>query len=302
MRRLPTLACLCAAILVGPWLARPLWGQQAGHLGVGVQRLPAVVNFAPGGSGVGRCALGQAGGCAGSAGAAGVARGRLEDADRRRWAPVASLLLPGLGQVVLRKDRFMAYVAMEAWGVLEFANQRTEARRQQNRYRGLARDVARSLYGARPPVGTWAYYESLEHYVESGVFDRLPGGEVDPELDVETHNGAMWLLARQTFWTDPTITPPGTSAQFRNAMNFYLDRAVRSEFRWSWRNAQLEQDVYVRTIRRSNTSFREARQALGLLIANHLLSSVDAFVTLRVEGLAGGSGGGLALRGRVALP
>jgi len=303
MRRLAPLTCLCAAILGGPLLA-PLPGQQAARALVGVRRVPTLLlDGAPGRAASAvqrpRCTLGATGGCAGSVE---TGRGRLDDADRRRWAPVASLLLPGLGQVVLQQDRFMAYLALEAWGVLEFANQRTEARRQQNRYRGLARDVARSLYGAKPPVGTWAYYESMEHYVESGVFDRLPGGEVDPELDVDTHNGAMWLLARQTFWTDPTIPPPASSAQFRNAMNFYLDRAVRAEYRWSWRNAQLEQDLYVRTIRRSNTSFRDARQALGLLIANHLLSSVDAFVTLRVEGLDGGSGRGLVLRGRMALP
>jgi hypothetical protein len=196
----------------------------------------------------------------------------------------------------------VAYLATEAWAVLEFANQRTEARRQQNRYHGLARDVARSVFGASAPTGTWAYYEAMEHYVESGVFDRLPGGDVDPELDVETYNGAMWLLARQTFWTDPTVPPLVSTAQYRSALNFYLNRAIRSEYRWSWRNAQLEQDLYVRTIRRANTSFRDARQALGIVIANHLLSSVDAFVTLRVEGLEGGSGRGLALRGSLPLP
>ncbi|MHB1312696.1 MAG: hypothetical protein ACYC3L_11835 [Gemmatimonadaceae bacterium] len=227
---------------------------------------------------------------------------RLAVAERRRLAPVASLILPGTGQALLHQDRFVAYLALEAWAVLEFANQRTEARRQQTRFRNLARDVARSLYGPARPVGDWAYYESMEHYVESGVFDRLPGGDVDPELDAETYNGAMWQLARQTFWPDPTIPPLPSSSEYRNAINFYMVRAVRAEFRWSWRNAQLEQDIYVRTIRRSNTSFREARRALGLVIANHLLSSVDAFVSLRVEGLEGGDGRGFALVGRLPMP
>jgi hypothetical protein len=222
--------------------------------------------------------------------------------EQRRWAPVASLLLPGTGQALLHKDRFVAYLALEAWAVLEFANQRTEARRQQNRYHELARDVARSLYGPSRPVGTWAYYESMEHYVESGVFDRLPGGDVDPEPDVETYNGAMWLLARETYWPDPNLPPLTSTAEYRNAINFYLNRAVRPEYRWSWRNAQLEQDIFVRTIRRSNTSYRQARQALGLVIANHLLSAVDAFVTLRVEGLEGPNGHGYAVTGRLPLP
>lgn len=221
----------------------------------------------------------------------------LNAAERRRWAPVASLLVPGLGQALLRQDRFIAYVAMEAWGVLEFSNQRQEARRQQGQYQALAQNVARALYGPSWPLGTWAYYESMEHYLESGVFDRIPGGDVDPENNEDTYNGAMWLLARTTYWSDPTVAPSVSSAEYRRAVNFYLDRAVRPEYRWSWRSAQLEQDLYVRTIRRSNTAFRQARMALGALLANHMLSSIDAFVTLRVEGLEGGGS-----RIRAALP
>lgn len=228
--------------------------------------------------------------------------GRLSDAaERRRWAPVASLLLPGLGQSLLHQDRFVAYLALEAWGVLEFANQRQEARRQQDRYRALAASVARALYGPSWPTGSWAYYESMEHYLESGVFDRVPGGDVDPDINADTYNGAMWLLARTTYWSDPNVAPPTESAEYRRALNFYLNRAVRAEYRWSWRNAQLEQDLYVRTIRRSNTAFREARTALGALLANHLLSSVDAFVTLRVEGLEGGDGTAFAVRASVPI-
>lgn len=220
----------------------------------------------------------------------------------RRWAPIASLAVPGLGQAVLGKDRFIAYLALEAWAVLEFSNQRTEARRQQNRYRVLARDVARSVFGPTYPVGTWAYYESMEKYLESGVFDRVPGGDVDPDINVDTYNGAMWLLARTTYWPDVNIPPSIDSPQYRRALNFYIDRAVRPEYRWSWRNAQLEHDQYIRTIRRSNNSYREARAALGIVLANHLLSAVDAFVVLRVEGLDGVSGPGVALRGSIPLP
>lgn len=226
----------------------------------------------------------------------------LGEAERRRWAPVASFILPGAGQALLHQDRFVAYLALEAWSVLEFANQRTEARRQRNRYRTLARDVARSLYGPTHPVGTWEYYENMEKYLESGVFDRLPGGEVDPDLDESTYNGLTWLRARTTYWVDPTVAPPIGSAEYRRAMNFYLDRAVRPEYRWSWRNAQLEQDLYIRTIRRSNMSGREARAALGVALANHLLSAVDAVITLRVEGLEGGDGRGFAVRGSLPIP
>lgn len=259
-----------AAVLVLPSGAPPLLAQRVTEAASGAQRV--MVTTAPGAGPASR------------------------DVERRRWAPIASAILPGTGQALLGQDRFIAYLAVEAWAVLEFANQRTEARRQRTRYRALARDVARALYGPTHPVGSWAYYESMEHYLESGVFDRLPGGDVDPDIDESTYNGGMWLLARQTFWSDPALAPSTASAEYRRAINFYLDRAVRPEYRWSWRNAQLEQDLYVRTIRRSNTSFRDARAALGAVLANHLLSSVDAFITLRVEGLEGGDGRGFALR------
>lgn len=292
MRGLGALAaCLVATMIVGAVTGQPAAAQQVAQARAGV--LPAAEPLAAVTLG-GTPLAGHAGGAASS--------GRLADTERRRWAPIASLVLPGTGQALLGQDRFVAYLAAEAWSLLEFANQRTEARRQQNRYRALARDVARSVYGTNTPVGTWAYYEAMEHHVESGVFDRLPGGDVDPELDESMYNGAMWLLARQTFWTDPTVPPLVTSTRYRNAYNFYLDRAVRPEYRWSWRNAQLEQDLYVRTIRRYNTSLSDARQALGIVIANHLLSSVDAFATLRVEGLKGGSGRGFAVRGSLPLP
>ena len=236
---------------------------------------------------------------AGASGGNGAAPG---GAERRRWAPVASLLLPGTGQALLGKDRFVAYLALEAWAVLEFTNERTEARRQQSRYRALARDIARAPFGPSLPVGPWSYYEVMEHYLESGVFDRIPGGDVDPELDADTYNGAMWLAARTTYWSDPNVPPATTTSAYRNAMNYYLDRAMRPQFRWSWRNAQLEQDLYVRTIRRYNFTASGARAALGAVLANHMLSAVDAFVTLRIEGLDGGSGPGFALRGTLRTP
>ncbi len=281
--------------------ARPAGGQWASRWRTGATRAAPEAATVP--------FVGSHGSAAG-AGAHGVGRTPIplladglgvDAAEWRRWAPVASLILPGAGQVLLRQDRFVAYFAVEAWAMLEFVNQRTEARRQQNRYRALARDVARTLYGPPFPMGTWAYYESMEHFLESGVFDRLPGGEVDPDINTDTYNGAMWLLARTTYWNDPDLAPSEGSAEYRRALNFYLDRAVRPEYRWSWRGAQLEQDLYIRTIRRSNTSFRGARAALGMVLANHLLSAVDAFVTLRVEGLDGGDGRGFALRGSLPL-
>ena len=294
MRLVALLALGGAGIVMLPF-REPLRAQQANREAVGVAVGPSVTAGDRSSDWGTRRALKPADGRRGGLG--------LSEVELRRLAPLASLALPGLGQAVLHQDRFVAYLAAEAWSVLEYASQKQEWRRQRDGYRDLARNVARAPYGPPFPVGPWTtYYEKLEHFIESGVFDRTPGGDVDPEIDESTYNGSIWLLARTTFWADPAVTPPKDGVSYRTALNFYLDRAVRPEFRWSWRNAQLEQDQYITTIRRANSAYRSARAALGMIIANHLLSTVDAFITLRVEGLDGGGGRGLGLTARLPLP
>jgi hypothetical protein len=207
--------------------------------------------------------------------------------DSSWWVPLSSALVPGTGQAVLGQNRFIAYLAFEAYAVLGYFSQRNEAIRGRDQYRAQARDVARALFPGSRPVGPWSYYESMEHYLESGVFNRFPGGEFTPESDESTFNGDMWRLARETYWRDPVVTPDKNSQEYRNAIGFYITRAVTPEFRWTWRNAQLEQDLYRRTILNTNQAYRDANLQLGFLIANHLLSAVDAFVTIRLRGGAG---------------
>ena len=203
--------------------------------------------------------------------------------DERWWIPLASMAVPGAGQALLSQDRFVAYMAAEGFAWLRYRADAREGRRQRDAYRALALRVARRYYPDPRPVGDFEYYERMEHYIESGVFDQFPGGDIEPETDTLTFNGAMWLLARRTYWPDPDVPPPRESTAFDNAMIFYQGRAVTPEFRWSWRNAQLEQDLFRRTIARSNDAFRRSIQDLGLVIANHALSTVDAYVTLRLR-------------------
>ena len=210
--------------------------------------------------------------------------------DSSWWVPLASTVLPGAGQALLGQDRSVAYLAVEGFALLGFLDQTNAARRERDRYRGLARDIARSAFPGSRPIGPWAYYELMEHYIESGVFDRFPGGEFSPETDQSTSNGAAWLLARQTYWRSPDIEPDHASAEYRRAIAMYIDRAVRPEFRYSWRNAQLEQDLYRRSITQANQAYRDATTQVALLIANHLLATVDAYVTLRLRGSLGAPG------------
>jgi hypothetical protein len=199
------------------------------------------------------------------------------------WAVLASALVPGAGQAILKQDRFVAYLAVEAYAWARYAADAREGRRARASYRGLASDVARRPFSNVRPIGDFEYYERMEKYVESGVFDAIPGGPLDPESDTTTANGAIWLLARETYWADPSSPPPRESPEYSFAETFYRGRAVAPEYRWSWTNARLEYAEFRRTIRRSNNAYRTSLQDLGLVIANHALSTVDAFVTVRLR-------------------
>src|SRR5262245_32980925 len=129
-----------------------------------------------------------------------------DSADVARRAPVfavvASAAIPGSGQALLRSDRFLPYLAFEVFAWTQYASHAREAGRKRDAYRQLASSVARSRFSDTRPVGNFEYYERMEHYQESGAFDTQPGGGIDPESDTLTFNGAMWLLARRTYWKD----------------------------------------------------------------------------------------------------
>ena len=199
-------------------------------------------------------------------------------------APLASAVVPGAGQAVLHQQRSVAYLAVEAFVWLQYFKDRRDWQQQRTAYRDLAAQVARSPFTGNPAVGAWAYYETMEHFLESGVYS-LSGSttDVQPESDESTYNGAMWLLARRNFWPNPSVAPPVSSPEYQHALQFYESRAVRPEYRWSWRNAQLEQDLYRRTINKANDAVRRMTSDLGVLLANHVLSTVDAFAVLQLR-------------------
>ncbi len=217
-------------------------------------------------------------------------------------APIASAILPGVGQAVLHQQRFLAYLAVEGFVWLQYFKDERDWRQQRAAYRDLAAQVARSPFTSNPPIGTWPYYEEMEHFLESGVYS-LSGSatNVQPETDESTYNGAMWLLARQNFWPNPSLPPPVNSPQYQQALQFYESRAVQPEYRWSWRNAQLEQDLYRWTINKANDAVRRATSDLGIILANHVLSAVDAFATLRLQ-VTGGAVGDYRVGLTVPLP
>ena len=185
--------------------------------------------------------------------------------------------------------------------MLQFVRDTREASRQRAEYREVARRVARGPFSDARPVGDFAYYEKMSQHVESGVYDRIPGGELQPETDTGTYNGDQWLLARQTYWANVDQPPPTSSDAYMAALNFYRARAIGPEYRWSWRDAQLEQDLFRRTIGLSNDAVRRSIADLGIILANHALSMVDAYVSIRLQQPASGARG-LGLMATLPLP
>lgn len=218
-------------------------------------------------------------------------QGPLLSPDSAWWVPLSSTLLPGLGQIRLGQNRFVAYLAVEGYALLGWASGQAAVRREVRTFRALARDVGRAFVDGNQAIGSWDYYESMEKFIESGVYDRTLGtGVFSPENDLETFNGNVWLKARQLNWSNPDVEPPRNSAEYQLAKSYYDSLSVKANFRWSWRNAQLEWDDYRQSIRRKNDASREARHYLALVAVNHLLSTVDAFVTLRLRGGLGAPG------------
>lgn len=201
--------------------------------------------------------------------------------------PAASLVLPGTGQLLARQDRGVVYLAIELYSLARIIQLTHEAQREAAQSRDLAFEVARRAFVATRRDTVFEYYETMERFTESGQFDREPGAAFAPETDTATYNGSVWLLARRTFWPDPNVPPDPMSPEYVRAVQFYQEHAVGPGFVWSWRNKPLEQDVFRETIRRSDDAFRTAQNVVGVLLANHVASAVDALISSRLSAAAG---------------
>lgn len=196
---------------------------------------------------------------------------------------LASAAVPGAGQLLGGRDRGALYAVGEALLLTRFLAFQAEGRRERQRFRDLAFTVARGPFSPMARDTAFEYFEEMGKFIESGPFDVDPGPALVPPTDERTFNGSMWALARETFFADPDSVPPPDSEAYQRAIAFYRDRAVGPNFRWSWRNAGLEQDLFRQSIRQSDEAFRRATQQLGLMLANHLLSALDAFITHRLS-------------------
>jgi hypothetical protein len=199
------------------------------------------------------------------------------------WSVLASAVLPGGGQALNGSSRAFLYLAVESFAWTSFTRHSMQYRRRRNGYRDLASRVARAPFSDARPNGDFEYYERMTHFQEAGRYDLNATGGLDPETDTTTYNGAVWLLARRTYWSDPAVTPDTSTPEWKRAVAFYTARAYDQLYRWSWTNAPLEYARFLALIDESNDANRLAMVDLGVVIANHFLSTVDAFISFRLH-------------------
>jgi hypothetical protein len=200
---------------------------------------------------------------------------------RPEVAPLLSALVPGAGQAVLGQDRSVVYAAVEVFLLIRRVSDARAQTLQERDYRALARQVSRAHFSATTPDGDWDYYESMERYLESGAFSLSPT-ELVPETDTTTFNGSQWRLVQRNHGVDPSA-PDLSSDAYRAALADYASQAAPADFLWSWRNAQLEWDLFRRTINKRNDAAHAVGLDVTLLLANHVLSTVDAFSSYRLR-------------------
>ncbi len=196
---------------------------------------------------------------------------------------LSSAILPGAGQYLLKEERWVPYIAVEVWAILTYLQRRNGGRALARQYRDLA-SVARRVSTVLPLRDTtFEYYEAMAKHDDSGLFDTdLRPDVFQPELDETTFNGEVWRLARSLYWPGGLIFPP-ESPQYLKALEYYKQHAIPPAFHWTWGGSRLEQQAFIDLISDSDEAFRTATHMLGVLVANHIVSAVDALVTARIR-------------------
>lgn len=194
----------------------------------------------------------------------------------------SSLLVPGLGQYQQRRRRWLLYAGVEVTAAVLYVDRRGDGRSLRRRYRNLAWDVARDGLSEGPRVdGNFVYYETLSKWARSGAWDADPdAADLQPETDPDTFNGSIWALASQIFDLDPA--DPEGSPGYQNALDYYGERGYGPAYLWDWGGSPGSRETFGALIEESDSRFRAARQAVGILIANHLLSALDGLITARL--------------------
>lgn len=191
-------------------------------------------------------------------------------------ATALSTALPGAGQYTLGQKRAWAYLALEAAGWVGWLNRRSAGSEARVAYRDFAWEVGRLQASARAD-GDFDYYETMSKWDRSGAFDADPGQSgLQPEGDPATFNGSIWSLATRLFPGEDGAEPRA------EALEYYRARAYGSAQLWDWTAAPAgSRGVFGGLIEESDAGFRQATNVLGLILTNHVVAAIDAFLSAR---------------------
>lgn len=206
-----------------------------------------------------------------------------------------SLVVPGLAQYRQRQRRWIAYAGVEVLSAVLYLGARADALGLRDEYRTFAWSAARSGFSTEPRRdGNFEYYERLTRWRTSGRWDSDPVLEgLQPESDPATYNGSVWALAMEIYNLD-AAAPQGSPAYAR-ALEYYRENGYGPPFLWTWREGSGDQRRFAGLITTSDSRFRDARLALGVLVANHVFSALDGFITARLRALPDVDGVALTL-------
>jgi hypothetical protein len=217
-----------------------------------------------------------------------------------------SALLPGSGQLYQGQNRGYLYIAAEVASITGWALFRNKGNDTREEFIDFAWVNARENVSSQNLRGDDDYYEHLARWDRSGVFSKDPNYDIDdpftilPEDDPGTWNGEQWRIASINHF-EPDSTGAytiGSRADSLAALQQYSGRAYEEQFYWDWTgqvqgelrdNYRALQNQYLDLRDDSNLAFQRATASLVLLMANHVISVVDAFISAKVE-LPGGDG------------
>jgi hypothetical protein len=183
---------------------------------------------------------------------------------------------------MLGQKRWIPYALVEAYGWLRFAERRHTASSLADRYRDLAWTAARAAAGGVRRDTTFAYYEILTKSMRSGAFDADPSADgLQPEQDPSTYNGEQWQLAKALFIPLGSAGTPGTPG-YGSALGYYKATAIPDAYAFAWQ-AEADRKHFRELIEDSDDAYSGSTIVLGLILANHLTSSVDALITTRLR-------------------
>lgn len=177
--------------------------------------------------------------------------------------------------------RGWAYLAIEGLAWTLHLHERSEGGELRDAYRDLAWTTARLLAGGNRVDPDFSYFERLAQWRRSGAWDVAPGvAGVQPEEDASTYNGMIWRRAGDIFLRGDSDAAPSTPG-YGAALAYYEERAYGPSLLWDWTDKEADLERYRGLIDDSDTRLRRATHALGAVLANHVLSGIDAWISSR---------------------